>query len=149
MQKSRYAAFSLITLIGIVILVAWITSYSTAHQFYRSRWHETGSDYAEKAHWLISNFGSVGVAWRHQQFPKEGNNFPASAREHKSLPASESAFSHVHALGILPWHWFDYHNESTMHGITPVTNGQLYVPYWFLLILSAFTAALVYPRTDD
>ena len=148
MHKSRQFAFYLLAVLTLSLLVTWAMSYRNAHQLYRSRWQQAGTDYAEKAHWPISNYGSFGVAWRSQHFPVEGNSLPASGQEYKALPASESAFSNIHALGILPWHWFDYHQQSVVHGITPVSTGQLFVPYWAAFLLAVLLTAAVYPRQN-
>ena len=116
-------------LTGMVALL-WISSYFVGIQRYQSDWSSLETATSERATWLVSNYGSLGIAWRVQD-GELGSPLPLAEYELKTFDASPTALNNVHPGGFFRWHWIHYeHPKSKTMGLMLTGYGHLYVPYW-------------------
>lgn len=116
-------------ILGGVVGLLWVSSYFFGFQGYRSVWEGGGSLQREEARWLVSNYGSIGLAWR-SQAGELGNPLPAPETAFRTFGASQSAV-HVHPEGFWSWHWIHYAPvRPRMMGSMRTGYGHLYLPYW-------------------
>lgn len=129
----------LLVLTGLVGLL-WISSYFVGMQRYRSDWSSNSAATSERATWLVSNYGSFGVAWRSQD-GELGSSAPADEYEFTTFNSSRSALKNVHPEGFFSWHWIHYKpTKSQMMGSMRSGYGHLYVPYWVPFLASGVWA---------
>ena len=63
--RRKWLRYSIL-LLGVVVAIAWLSSYFVGMDCYRSNWTRAGTTTTERASWVVSNFGSFGIAWRYQ-----------------------------------------------------------------------------------
>ena len=132
----------LIAITGLVTLL-WVSSYWIGIQRYQSHWVSIGGAEVERATWVVSNYGSLGLAWRSQDGVLEGA-LPASESELKVFDSSPSAWAHVHPEGTSSWHWIQYEQaESTAMGSMRTCYGHFFVPYWMLMLAGSLSAFMI------
>jgi hypothetical protein len=133
---------SMLLLTGLVGLF-WISSYFVGLQRYRSDWSTSEAATSEEARWLISNHGSIGLAWR-SQAGVLGASVPPNESELKTFDSSHTALNNVHPEGFFSWHWIHYApTEFKMMGLMRTGYGHLFVPYWVPFLASGLLAFLV------
>ena len=131
--------FPLLLFTGVVGL-AWISSYFIGVQRYRSDWEVTETSMFEEARWVVSNFGSIGFAWR-KQAGALGSPVPSDESEWKVFRSSSSVLKNMHPEGFLPWHWVHYRtSKHKMMGAMHTDYGHLYFPYWLPFAASGLCA---------
>jgi hypothetical protein len=128
---------SILALTGLVALI-WISSYFVGIQRYQSTWSSVNEATSERASWLISNHGSIGIAWRSQDGVL-GSPPPASEFELKTFKSSTSAWNNVHPEGFFSWHWIHYQQTKLKPmGLMRTEYGHLFTPYWMPFFVGAF-----------
>jgi hypothetical protein len=135
----RVCVLLLTGLIGL----CWISSYFVGIQRYQSEWSTSHTATSEEARWLVSNHGSIGLAWR-SQAGEPGFSTPADEFELKAFDSSPSSLNNVHPEGFFSWHWIHYEpTKSKMMGSMRTGYGHLYIPYWMPFLTSGLLAFLV------
>lgn len=134
---------------AVLVLVLWGGSYFGGYKYYRSNWFQTETASREKAQWLMSNFGSLGVARRTQEVIPPMDEVPEPERLLEKGPRQGAAATNIHPGGFRAWHWFNYHSATTPRGASSSTYSHLFIPYWCLFLILLAVAAVAHRRANS
>ena len=117
--------------------IGGISSYFVGLERYQSNWEKDGTTTTERASWLVSNFGSIGFAWRFQMGDLGEPTIPDDASQVKTFRGSATALDHIHPEGLGSWHWIQFH-PMKLQSMGSMETGyeHLFVPYWIVLVAS-------------
>ena len=134
MGRIRSLAFVILSIATLTVAVVWPCSYFFGGEMYHSVWFRSPHATREQANWVISNYGSLGFAWRTQKVIPPMASLPEPGRNWRNFQASAEQLSHIHPEGAGSWHWIHWHSKTTPMGTSTTTYSHLYLPYWLILL---------------